>query len=551
MFNLKKIILVMAALSSFSAQANPDFTTGNSMELDVTRVSTDADGDRVNYKYEFLRNGAVVTEIDNVSPGSIYTLTQEEFASKKGVNSGVFNVRLVASDGKAETSTNVQSFNLIDDAGLQAWNTWAATYSRTGVPSDWSSDMVAVHRWRGGDMEFPDEAYPAERTRLYIGGWSNVNISHLDQFLPLTSAESFEVMDINNASGSMNIDGLKNIKTVTGNLSLRGVSSLTGLRSLESARDINLIGDYETLEGLSSLRLVSDELNFTSPSLKNVSGLGDDLDVDKMAFFNANSLVDISGLSALNGEMHSLRIRDADSLTSASGLENITRLTSELEIEGPLSSFEGLNNLEHAGVIRFTGTNSVNFTGLESLESVDRLYVESDTLKDFEGVKSGARFDVIFIEGSAFEGFKGLEQLTTIESIDVKNGILSDGFKALTNLSSVTNILTVDDSGLTSFEGLENLSSAGLITCENNSSLTSLNGLGNLSLSSSLYLKNNVSLVDISSLENVTVSGSVQLDSGIHLRAGFVGIPSSAWLCQPAQNGKFPGGDAQQAEVCV
>lgn len=162
------------------------------------------------------------------------------------------------------------------------------------------------------------------------------------------------------------------------------------------------------------------------------------------------------------------------------------------------------------------------------------------------------------LSNSGISDISGLSNLTSVTwGLNLSGNQITDT-SALSNLSGNIYSLRIEENNITSLSGLSGITGVeGNFDLEDNA-FTTLDGLENLRVVRNVKLRNNPNLVDISALGGLTGyeykwDFQVNLDPGIHLRPGFVPIPSQSWVCQPEQSGAFESitpRPATQAEAC-
>ncbi|MAM30077.1 MAG: hypothetical protein CMC13_13730 [Flavobacteriaceae bacterium] len=209
--------------------------------------------------------------------------------------------------------------------------------------------------------------------------------------------------------------------------------------------------------------------------------------LESQVFITGNDITDLSPLNNLTsigveiGATGSLSISECPNLTSLTGLDNITFVSSGLRIQNTgISNFQGLGQLLEVKQIFNINNNPslVDFTGLDSLEKVDNLWVRSNNTQ---------------------LNFKGIENLESISnSLQIANLSSLNSLEGLDNLAEVlVQIRIIDCDALTNLDSFENITKLGSLIVQDNEILASVFGLNNVdpeSAFSSLGFKNNPSL---------------------------------------------------------
>lgn len=179
-----------------------------------------------------------------------------------------------------------------------------------------------------------------------------------------------------------NIDDLRALGEVSGNLKILDNLSLTDLR------------------GLSKLRVVGDELSIAgNPTLHDLDGLQALTSVSKIEVYSNPVLVNVDGLNGLThvtaidpGDAR-VSIRISDGLIDLSGLRNIEVIDGALVIErNPLLvTLDGLDNLTSVLEINISSNDSLtsleSLSGLSSLEHGLNIW-DNDTLTNLHGLEN-------------------------------------------------------------------------------------------------------------------------------------------------------------------
>lgn len=306
----------------------------------------------------------------------------------------------------------------------------------------------------------------------------------------------------------------------------------------------------------------------------------------ELELFSGSEFSNLGSFSSLN-EVYGNLVIEPDLDLSLEGLHNIRVIGGDAKLK--VTGMSGNNSMtaleEVVGLLEFTGSgrlnNGISFPSLTRVGALSMQYVEipnmsimpnlsqitgglrvvSSNVDNFVGLESITEIQEIYLSSSGLKSWAGLNNLTTVTGSLNASGFTNNwrekhsftDMQGLNGLVSVGQNLSLDRNKLSTLDGLESLTSVGGWVYLYGNKLVNLNGLSGLeSVGRDLKLHSNNLLVDISGLRNITsLGGRLFLQTGIQNRAGFVGIPSSSWLCQPAQSGKFPGWLAQQADVCV
>ena len=317
-------------------------------------------------------------------------------------------------------------------------------------------------------------------------------------------------------------------KKIDGSLIVEGyeLTTLSQLNNqLEEIRDSLIIDDYRltNLDGLYGLKKVGGNVNIKDMStsnpvlegLNNLETIGGNLEI------HVNNLTSVKELNKLQSIGGSFRVYYGrayyETLTSFEGLENLTHILGDLEINGELNSlesFKGLSSLQSIGgsfkIITNGGLNNlVSFEGLENLTSIK---------ENFEITTNGSRRAL-----NALVSFKGLENLASIGG-NFEINAESSALRALTSFEGLGNLASIGGNfeinaesslrALASFEGLESLASIG----------------GNFEINATDFGLN--SLASFEGLENLeSMGGNFKInatDYGLYDLASFKGLGNLA-----------------------
>ncbi len=274
----------------------------------------------------------------------------------------------------------------------------------------------------------------------------------------------------------------------------------------------------------------------------NLDGLAQLISIGGFLKIEGNSaLEDITGLSNVTLLGLRLKITSNSSLTSLSGLENISVINRSLTISSNPSLVD-LTGLDGLTTISWHTTISNNFTlasfhGLESLSSVggfngsSLLISNNNMLVDLTALSSvlSIPFTLDIRNNSSLVSLDGLENISSVETLDIRDNTLLSNLDGLNGLMSISNsLMLIRNFALANIDGLSNLSSLdylfiadndfllningltsltsidGRISIFNNDLLQNINGLSNVNqIDDLIYIDNNSSLVDISGIENI------------------------------------------------
>ncbi len=264
--------------------------------------------------------------------------------------------------------------------------------------------------------------------------------------------------------------------------------------------DVLIQGDISNLNGLNAITTINGNLGIVDNN-------------------NSITLTSLSGLENLTAIGGYLEIKYDDDLTSLSGLENLTSIGGYLAIQynDNITNIADLENLTSIGEHIIISNNDVltNLSGLENLTSFEgSLDIEYNyNLRSLTGLENltslGGSLDIF--NNDSLRSIAVLENLTSIGgSLSIRNNDNLTSLSGLENLTTVGGFMTIkNSSNLTSIAALENLTSIGrYLVIDNNDMLPNLSGLGNLTtVGEGLEIYSNDNLTSISDLANITSLG--------------------------------------------
>ncbi|MFH1119406.1 MAG: T9SS type A sorting domain-containing protein [Bacteroidota bacterium] len=429
-----------------------------------------------------------------------------------------------------------------------------------------------------------------------IGG-TGTDICNLSGLSVVTGIEGD--LGIFSTTGLEHLTGLDQLASVGGSVTITGNLLLRDLTGLENINEIP-----------SSLQIHTCPLLISLAGLDNLQRIGNNLSIDEN-----NLLTDVSALSGLDSVARYMNFVNNASLENLDGLDSLSFLGKGLNIENNLSiqNINGIENLSLDSVLAIRITNNPNLS-VCNIQSVCELLSDPKgtvtIFKNSAGCDNPAEvagscripefclpygdyyffnqadidnFPVLYpdcnqltgitiISGSDINNLAGLNQITSVGTLDIGNGIFGEppmlqNLEGLNNITSVgwhlvlqnlpqlmnlsglegiknvgsglgiyNNSLLADLSGLaieqdsgylnifgneslTSLRGLENLTeiSEGMEIIANND-LGSLSGLNNVhSINGSVIISDNANLSNLSGLENLEHAGGLNIDNNQNL----------------------------------
>ena len=406
-----------------------------------------------------------------------------------------------------------------------------------------------------------DAGFESINGDLTISGNKITTLSNLDNKIKEINGDLFI-----NCSSLKSLDGLYSLNNINGDFHIKraGVSNFEGLNNLNEISGNFIIGETRqtaildgswlnsltSFEGLDNLTTIGGTLSIlyedyywsynvtrcgnlsTFKGLKSLKEIGG-LKIEDVHFESSASPLDsFEGLELLEKIKGDFIITSEDEgafkyLSSFNGLNNLKEITGKFtvaNVDGDLTSYEGLDNLETIGTFNSLN-NALTFVGLNNLKSISNDFTMHTSIESLEGLNSLEYIGGNFTPKGSFTSFKGLESLNSVEgnfiinktslpnlsslegltSLSIVNGDLEiinmpelQDLKSLNNLSTVSGTLHLTGD-LLSLEGLNNLYSVGNLDVSLN--ITSFNGI-NIQKVTNIKISSCSQLSDLSALSN-------------------------------------------------
>lgn len=350
----------------------------------------------------------------------------------------------------------------------------------------------------------------------------------------------------------------------------------------------------------------SGDIKLSFNKLTNLGGMSNLISVGGNIDLSSNQLTNLNDLKSLT-HAGGLRV-SFNQLTDIDGLEKLESVGLLYLINLPITNVDGLSSLKRAGSIHLFGSpNLVDLRGLAGVEDAGFRVAIDKGIQDrlgfvpipydaplcqpgaaawFNSSSYATQADVCddtpAETWAAFASERGLAydsgwnsinwsswSGTTLTELPNKpypnsnpSGEITLSYNPLGNVDvlssihAVGNALVLNGASLTNINGLKNLARVGSSISLHSNKLTTTTPLENLRhVGGNLTLYSNPNLADFSGLAGITsMTGKISVEGAAATRSGFKPIPSSAWLCQPAQSGKFSDGTsmwATQAQLCA
>ncbi len=253
--------------------------------------------------------------------------------------------------------------------------------------------------------EFPS-LYPGCTTiegTLQIGSDFGSSLTNLDSLKQITTIKGNLL--INSNYDLQDLQGLEQLETIEGTLSITHMVSLTSLKALKQLKNVGNIyleGNYglKNLEGLEGLKKINGDLYlYFNETLKNIKHL-ENLEAINGTFtlLSNHNLENLNGLNKLKS-VKNIFIRNNSALNNLNGLEALQNVTLDFSIENnySLPNLIGLSSLDFIGgrllinnnqtLKSLDGIHPTSFTGLEEFAITNNPLLES--LEGISGLELG------------------------------------------------------------------------------------------------------------------------------------------------------------------
>lgn len=275
-----------------------------------------------------------------------------------------------------------------------------------------------------------------------------------------------------------------------------------------------------------------------------------DININGSNISNLNPLVQIT---KVNGE---LRIHNCPSLTSLSGLNNIsTAGTLSVQQMTNLPNLQGLNSLTvvNQNILIVNNPAMISLDGLNNLIEVTSGSFYLHVLENLQSIVAISNLEYV---GS----FVRIAQCYALTNLDGFNlSIINEGLQIYNNnvLADITalNVLTSCDflslgnnPLLSSLDGLQNLTTINSINIYNCDAIQSMDHIGFTTITGSLSLRDNEVLSDLTGLANINMEDASNLNIYNNPNLSVCGVLP---ICQYLNNPTNPANIANNAPGCA
>lgn len=227
----------------------------------------------------------------------------------------------------------------------------------------------------------------------------------------------------------MNLDGIQNLKSISGELFIS-------------------LGDFNTptnMEGLSNLEYIGSDFDIQgSDNIENISNI----------FLNLQT---INGKLMIHGNENLLEINDFNNLINC---KDITISGKEItNIEG-FNSIENINGKLSISFLNNTNSNELSINGFQNLKKIDGSLVISDIFSDFVYISAFNNLEEIgdnmflgYVSDN-LNSFQSLQSVSSLADFNIRN---LQNFLPLETLNFVGETLSVESSNSETLWGLESI----------------------------------------------------------------------------------------------
>lgn len=279
-------------------------------------------------------------------------------------------------------------------------------------------------------------------------------------------------------------------------LSLKGFEKLTKINVLSV-----LQSQFTSLEGIQNVRSIDYLRIESNPKLNNIAQLDKLTSVHSVDLRDNQSLVSVQGLHNLKSCIYKINIQENNALTSVSALSSLESID-ELEIRdcNALTSLQGLGAIKQINNLRILGVplSSIDYVG--NIHSLSILQISDTQIASLSGL-SGLTYLKIFTvyDNNNLTSLSGLENITSLTTLSIGNCPNLTSIQALSNVDAFSEYfyegllhkaaIYITNTGLVSLDALSNVTnSPSNLVIENNPELSNYCGLENLNMDTLEYV---------------------------------------------------------------
>ncbi|GAB5400625.1 MAG: hypothetical protein Aureis2KO_22100 [Aureisphaera sp.] len=471
---MKKLINLFAIILLFIACSSDDDNDGNAENGNLTLTVT------VNETSE--QNAVISWTLEGNTSPVVYEIVLSGQTVREGYTGSMYNL-----NGLEETTTYNGVVFAIEQNGNQTFANFEFTTSL---------DLTHAGHYVVDTQEKADNFYfTSISLDLLI-----TNVTDISNLASLESVRNLYISD----SNLENLNGLENLTNlnegprkivITNNQNLEDVSALQGIRDQIDWLEIKDNPNLANLDGL-GLSENADRLYVENMAIENFDGILSPANVWSIWLLDLPNLTSFEGLNNIE-TIGWFRLEDTPNISSFQGLNSLQALNDDLYVDFPISSLDGLDNLQSA--------KSLIFDNLETLTSLNG----APNLSTIDG-------DLRIVDCASFADIGNLDNLQTVVGwLEFKNLPLVNelSFPSL-NFTRKLNLEDLAISNLDGFSNLIEINGGGfpetfqLIDLPN---LNSISGISNLQTNTGRFELNNLPL--LTSLEgfNLVSSGGLEL----------------------------------------
>ncbi|MFK7980793.1 MAG: T9SS type A sorting domain-containing protein [Saprospiraceae bacterium] len=305
--------------------------------------------------------------------------------------------------------------------------------------------------------------------------------------------------------GLEDFSGLENLQSIGGSFAINENSTFTDFRGLNGLKYIGLdlviqrCDSLQNLNGLDSLQFVGRSFNFFSNNyIDTLSGLEQLKEITDISISSNTTLSYLSLFTDLDSLLYDLEIGANPNLEEIAGFDSLSFTGGRLNIQSnsSLKKITGLTNLQTTGEFRISNNNQlINLDSFQSLSIINGNFFLSsnDSIVNIKGLKN-----LSTVNGAFFINFNdllsdlsGLENLTFVERfVSIAWNPMLENISALKNLQHISEGLSISHHPrLKTLDGLEKIPAT--------------NG--------PLYINHNDSLTDLSAIANYDPTAITEL----------------------------------------
>ena len=449
--------------------------------------------------------------IEEREPGAILNVDSlRQFVAIFGSLCIKRNAELVNLSGLHNLEIIGKSFQVVENGNLQSFS---------GI-----DNLTSV----GGHLEISDNpsliSFQGLDSLASIGGnfslTENPLIQSIQNLSNLTNIDSSFTIASNQKLQTL--EGLDNLQAIQGDISiykndaLTNLSNLSGLNQVGAGVYVYQNNSLDSLDFLNSEDTINGSIIINSnPALIKVNAFRNALHVKgEIEVRNNPALTNFAAFQKVEWVGENVLVNSNPLLTGLHEFNQLAFVGGTMQIYGcGIQSMSGLNNLRSVGRFSiFANDSLVNIDGLENLEHVGLLDIGGENLENLDPLTSLLSIGELWISGCP-----KLRHLPLLDKVDFIDGLLDiAGNDLLSDLSGLDSIQRVNGGldiwfcpSLKSLKGLENLKQCGgTIYIASNDSLLHLNELEQLTnIDGLLRLVDNASLVDIDGIRNLSPEG--------------------------------------------